>query len=154
MKIFKKLIVLILFFAGMLIYAAYNQHSETSITNETLPSSQSPTFSHTSPLPPQIPQGAQVARSLLGLEVKFSNRNINYPGFTITKDPRYQALSPNEKLVDAIQFQLLQAPPFLILVAIAKKTDGTPIIVPGKFDIIRKTEQNGFVLKDTHGRLF
>lgn len=156
MKIFKKLIFIIVGFASLMVYAAYYQNPELSITNESpLPHQPSPSpFPHPSALPSPAPQGIQVARSMLGLEVKFQNGNVNYPGLTITNDQRYQALAINEKLVDAIQFQSMQAPPFLLLIAIAKKPDGTPLIIPGKFDIIHKTEQEGFVLKDAQGRLF
>lgn len=154
MKIFRKLIFIIIFSASLMVYAAYNQNSGISITNQPLATNQPPLFSHNPTLPSPVPYGVQVVRSLLGLEVKFLNGNVNYPGLTITNDQRYQALSLNEKLVDAIQFQSMQAPPFLLLVAIGKNPNGQPIIVPGKFDIVRKTGQDGFVLKDTHGRLF
>lgn len=137
---------------GLLVYAAYNQDSGTSITNEPVPTNQPPVFPHASA--PHAPQGLQVVRSLLGLEVKFLNRHVDYPGLTIPNDPRYQALAMNEKLVDAIKFQLTRTAPFLLLIAIAKNTDGKPIIVPGKFDVVHKTEHEGFVLKDAHERLF
>src|SRR3990167_8170574 len=99
MKIFRKLIGIIVCFAGLMVYAAYNQNPGPSITNEPLHTDQSSVFAHTPALPSHIPEGLQVAKSLLGLEVTFLNRNVNYPGLTITSDPRYQALSMNEKLV-------------------------------------------------------
>jgi hypothetical protein len=154
MKIFRKVIGIIVCVAGLMVYVAYNQNPSTSITNEPLHTHQSLVFAHTPALPSHIPEGLQVAKSLLGLEVTFLNRNVNYPGLAITSDPRYQALTMKEKLVDAIRFQSTTMPPFLLLIAIAKTSNGSPIIVPGKFDIVTKTEQDGFVLKDTYGRLF
>jgi hypothetical protein len=98
--------------------------------------------------------GIQVIRSLLGLEVTFLKGNINYPGPQIVNDIRYQALTGNERLVDSIKFQPPRAPLFLILIAIGKTPNGTPAIVPGKFDIVRKTDQEGFVLTDSNRRIF
>jgi len=137
-------------------------NSETTITNDPEFSNQSQPgqssiFSQDSvpSISPHVPQGGvQVVRSLLGLEVKFNNNNVNYPGLTIVDDQRYQALSDKEKLVDSIKFQSTNAPPFLLLIAIAKNANGAPLIVPGKFDILSKTDQDGFVLRDSHGRLF
>lgn len=155
MKIFKKVIVIIIGFLGLMVYAAYQKNSGTAITNDLLRAHQSPVFSYPSAVPIQISQGMQVVKSLLGLEVKFLNGNVDYPGLTMVNDPRYQALALNEKLVDAIQFQPIQGPPFLLLVAIAKNPNGgPPLIVPGKFNIVHKTAQEGFVLKDAPGRLF
>jgi hypothetical protein len=105
-------------------------------------------------IPLQALPAVQVKRSLLGLEVRFQGGHVNYAGLTIVNDPRYQALTSTEKLVDSIMFQPLQAPPFLLLVAIAKSPNGAPVIIPGKFDILQKTNLNGFVLKDSQGRLF
>ena len=102
----------------------------------------------------QFSSGIQVVRSLLGLEVNFANGHVTYPGPMITNDARYQALSSQEKLVDAIMFRPQNLSPFLLLIAIAKNPNGTPTIVPGKFDIIQNTQQNGFVLYDSHKRLF
>lgn len=154
MKIFKKLLALSLFLACLLIYAAYNRQPGLSITNEAAPSPQALAVAAAPSFSPSLPQSVQVVKSLLGLEVRFLNGNVNYPGLTITNDPRYQALGATEKLVDAIPFQPSQASAFLLLIAIAKDPHGKPLIVPGKFDITHKTEQNGFVLKDAHGRLF
>ena len=105
-------------------------------------------------LPPQVQPGVQVKQSLLGLEVRFQNGHVNYAGLTIVNDLRYQALTSAEKLVDSIIFQPTQARPFLLLVAIAKGPTGAPVIIPGKFDIVSKTELNGFVLRDSQGRMF
>ncbi|MCE3230415.1 MAG: hypothetical protein K0R52_343 [Alphaproteobacteria bacterium] len=152
MKIFRKVTVIIVCFTSFLVYAAYNQNSK--FPNELSPVNQFPVFPHNSALPHQVPQGVQVIKSSLGLEVKFLHGNVSYPGPAVINDPRYKALTLNEKLVDALKFQPMQSPPFLLLVAIAKNPTGEAIIVPGKFDVVDKTEQGGFVLKDTHDRLF
>lgn len=149
-------------FVGMYGNSRFVQPTENILTNEPLASNQlGSNTPHVfpqapvSPMPPHATQGGmQVIRSLLGLEVKFLNGTINYPGPLIINDLRYQALSSHERLVDSIKFQPLQGNPFLLLVAIAKGPNGHPIIVPGKFDILRKTAREGFVLKDTHGRVF
>lgn len=133
---------------------------QTVLTNEPTVKNQVGDHGHVFPqgpmqsLPPSHQQGIQVVHSLLGLEVKFLNGTINYPGPLIVNDFRYQALAPNEKLVDAIKFQPLQGLPFLLLVAIGKSPNGSPIIIPGKFEIIGQTGRGGFILKDPHGRTF
>lgn len=160
---------------GMYGNAPHAPKSVTTLTNEPALPNQSPSHplaanpAHAFPqgpmasLPPHAPQGGvkggaqggmQVIRSLLGLEVTFLKGNINYPGPLIVNDIRYQALNGNERLVDSIKFQPPNAPLFLILIAIGKTANGTPVIVPGKFDVIRKTDQEGFVLKDSHQRIF
>jgi len=155
MKIFKKVVVVIMGSLGLMVYAAYQKNSHTSITNDPLYTHQSSAFLRPSALPLPMPQGMQVIRSILDLEVQFLNGDVNYPGLSIVNDPRYQALGNNEKLVDAIRFQPMQGSPFLLLVAIAKNQNGgAPLIVPGKFNIMHKTEQEGVVLRDNHGRLF
>lgn len=105
-------------------------------------------------LPQGLPQGVQVIHSLLGLEVKFYKGQVNYPAPLLINDPRYQALTNSQKLVDSIKFQPGNGPLFLILIAIGKGPTGAPLVVPGKFDIVYKTPLEGFVVRDTHGRAF
>ncbi len=107
-----------------------------------------------SPVASAIPQGAQMVKSVLGLDVKFLDGRVDYPGLMLINDPRYQALAPHEKLVDAIRFQPLQGPPYLLLVAIAKDANGSPLIVPGKFIMVHKTPLEGHILKDAQGRTY
>lgn len=155
MKISKTMIVVaILLFANLVSYIFYERKPEIVITNENGPVRQPPVLPQASLMPLQQPEGVQVVRSILGLEVKFLKGNVNYPGLTITSDPRYQALAPNEKLVDALRFQPLQGPVYYLLIAIAKNPNGAPLIVPGKFNFVQNTAQGGLVLRDLHGRLF
>jgi hypothetical protein len=149
-------------FGGMYGNSPIVPHNENILTNEPFVANSNESTLHpgvaqapVSTLPAHINQGTmQVIRSLLGLEVRFLNGHVNYPGQLIVNDPRYQALMPNERLVDSIKFQPNQGPPFLLLIAIAKGPNGAPIIVPGKFDILRKTNNEGFVLRDGHARVF
>lgn len=155
MKISKIMIaVAILLFANLVSYIFYERKPEIVLTNENISANQSPVFLHAPAMPHHPPEGMQVARSILGLEVKFLKGNVNYPGLMITSDPRYQALGPNEKLVDALRFQPLQGPVYYLLIAIAKNANGAPLIVPGKFNFVQNTAQGGLVLTDPHGRLF
>jgi len=139
---------------GVMIYTLYLQKTEIKLSNQPIETASSSSFSHIPRNTVQIPQGVQLVKSLLGMEVKFLNGHVNYAGQDIIKDFRYQALANNEKLVDAIYFQPIQGNPFFLLIAIAKSQNGIPIIVPGKFDIVFKTGLDGFVLKDSRGRLF
>jgi hypothetical protein len=146
---------------GMYGNAQRLSNSQSIMTNNLFGGYQAPPVSSTiypnnqiQALSPQLPSGIQVVRSLLGLEVNFANGHVTYPGPMITNDARYQALSSQEKLVDAIMFRPQNIPPFLLLVAIAKNANAAPTIVPGKFDIVQNTQQNGFVLSDSHKRLF
>jgi hypothetical protein len=151
MRISKTMAVVIIFVAVNLVtYVFHEQKPTTLIANDYKPTGQ---LQGSIPSV-HVPEGAQVVRSLLGLEVKFLNGAVNYPGLTIVNDSRYQALAPNEKLVDALRFQPLQAPAYFLLIAIAKNSNGSPLIVPGKFNVAQSTQQGGLVLKDTHGRLF
>lgn len=155
MKISKSMIIVIIFlFANLVSYIFYERKPETLITNELKPTSQLQAFPSAPTRPIHPPEGVQVVRSILGLEVTFLKGNVNYPGLMITNDPRYQALASNEKLVDALRFQSLQGPSYFLLIAIAKNPNGTPLIVPGKFNFVQNTEQGGLILTDLHGRLF
>lgn len=160
MKTYKKvgIFALPLIFVLVSLFANAPNTSNPKMVLTNAPASTNQPFVFPSPpssvMPHPLPTEVQVIRSLLGLEVKFLNGNVNYAGLMIANDPRYQALKTPEKLVDAILFQPVQTPPFLLLMAIAKNPNGAPTIIPGKFDVVRKTEQNGFVLKDAHGRLF
>jgi hypothetical protein len=144
----------IFIFVNLVTYVFYERKPEILITNDHKPASQPQAFPSASTMLLHPPEGVQVVKSLLGLEVKFLNGTVNYPGLTIINDPRYQALAPNEKLVDALRFQPLQAPAYFLLIAIAKNSNGAPLIVPGKFNLVQNTAQGGLVLKDSHGRLF
>jgi len=151
MRISKTMLIVIIFLlANLLTYVFDERKPEIRITNDYKPTGQLQ-----APIPPvHLPEGVQVVKSLLGLEVKFLNKTVNYPGLTIVNDPRYQALTPNEKLVDALRFQSPQGPAYFLLIAIAKNSNGSPLIVPGKFNLVQNTAQGGLVLKDTHERLF
>jgi hypothetical protein len=157
---FVGLFIMVMFIAiGMMGNDPRFSQSQTVLTNAPTVSNQAGdhkphVFPHgpMQPLPSPHQQGAQVVHSLLGLEVKFQNGNVNYPGPLIVNDVRYQALAPNERLVDSIKFKPLQGPPFLLLVAIGKSPNGSPIIIPGKFEIIGDTGRGGFILRDIHGR--
>jgi len=154
MKIQNLILIAILFVMALLGYLAYGLKSETFLTNPSSTTNQLPVFPQPSSSLLPIPQGMQIVKSLLGLEVKFLNGHVDYAGLSIMNDPRYQALDSHEKLVDAIQFQPAQSPAYFLLIAIAKGPNGVPIIVPGKFDLMAKTEKGGLVLNDIHGRLF
>ena len=155
MRISKTMVVVIIFiFVNLMTYVFYERKPEILITNEHNLTNQTQAFPAVPTTPPHPPEGVQVVRSLLGLEVKFLKGTVNYPGLTLVNDPRYQALASNEKLVDALRFQPLQAPAYFLLIAIAKNPNGAPLIVPGKFDLVQSTEQGGLFLKDSHGRLF
>lgn len=140
------LFVLVAFFAPPM--------QEMTITNAPTASNLPFAFPQNTPIGSNPQTGVQIKKSLLGIQVKFLNGNVDYAGPAIVQDPRYQALTNSEKLVDSIAFQPPHGSAFLILIAIAKSPSGIPMIIPGKFEIIHKTEQNGFFLKDTHGRKF
>lgn len=152
--IVKKLVFSAIFVGGIFYFFLSRHHAPCPQNSAPIAQTQNGS------LPPAFPQAVpssgslQIARSLLGLEVKFQNGDVHYPGLAITNDPRYQALNPHEKLVDAIRFQPLRAPAYLLLLAIAKGADGRPSILPGKFDIIQQTPYQGLVLKDFKGRVF
>jgi len=155
MRISKTMLIVIIFLlANLLTYVFDERKPEIRITNEHKSTNQLHAFPSAPTTPFHPPEGLQVVRSLLGLEVKFLNKTVNYPGLTIVNDPRYQALTPNEKLVDALRFQSPQGPAYFLLIAIAKNSNGSPLIVPGKFNLVQNTAQGGLVLKDTHERLF
>jgi hypothetical protein len=164
MRLIAKLIFMVILIAsiyfGMKVTVHKVPEPGTTLTNmpESAPhvnANPSHDFAHNSMPPmPSHPQGAQVIHSLLGLEVKFLNGHINYPGGSLVSDPRYMALANTQKLVDSIKFQPTTGSAFLILIAIAKGPKGAPLIVPGRFDVVLKTTQEGFVLRDSHGRFF
>jgi hypothetical protein len=155
MRISKTMAAVVIFIAiNLVTYVFFEKKPETLITNDYKSAGQPQALPSASSTPVQPPQGVQVVKSLLGLEVKFLNGSVNYPGLTIVNDPRYQALTPTEKLVDALRFQPLQAPAYFLLIAIAKNSNGAPLIVPGKFNLVQNTQQGGLVLKDLHERLF
>lgn len=155
MKISKTMAIVIAFiFVNLMTYIFHERKPELLITNEHKVVNQPQIFPSAPTTPVHPPDGVQVVRSLLGLEVKFLKGTVNYPGLTIINDPRYQALAPNEKLVDALRFQPLNAPAYFLLIAIAKNSNGAPLIVPGKFNSVQNTKQGGLVLKDSHGRVF
>lgn len=155
MRSSKTMAVVVIFLAVNLVtYVFFEKKPETLITNNYKSTGQ-PQAPSSAPIPSsQPPQGVQVVKSLLGLEVKFLNGTVNYPGLTIVNDPRYQALTPTEKLVDTLRFQPSQGPAYFLLIAIAKNSNGAPLIVPGKFNLVQTTQQGGLVLKDLHERLF
>jgi len=148
------MLAIIFLLANVATYVFSERKPEMLITNEHSPTHQPQAFPSAPATPLHPPEGMQVVQSLLGLEVKFLNGTVNYPGLMIVNDPRYQALAPHEKLVDALRFQPLQAPAYFLLIAIAKNSNGAPLIVPGKFNLVQSTEPGGLVLKDLHGRLF
>jgi hypothetical protein len=155
MRSSKTMAAVVIFLAVNLVtYVFFEKKPEILITNNYQSAGQLQAPPPVSPTPVQSPQGVQLVKSLLGLEVKFLNGSVNYPGLTIVNDPRYQALAPNEKLVDALRFQPLQAPAYFLLIAIAKNSNGAPLIVPGKFNLVQTTQHGGLVLKDLHERLF
>lgn len=146
----------VLLLVGIFVISKKAQVPGTVLSNTLDASSPSDQFSQepTQSMGTKVPSGVQMVKSLLGLKVTFQNGHVNYPGPMIVHDPRFQGLGPKEKLVDAIKFQPLKKDPFLLLIAIGKKADGSPIIVPGRFDVTQKTSHNGFVLRDARGRVF
>lgn len=155
MKISKTMIVIIiLIIVNLWTYLFDEPKPVTLITNDQNFANQVQGFPSMPAAPLQPPNGVQIVRSLLGLQVKFLNGTVSYPGLLIVNDPRYQALAPKEKLVDALRFQSPQAPTYFLLIAIAKNSNGAPLIVPGKFNFVQTTAPGGLVLKDPQGRLF